>query len=79
MMNDYYDPGQRMWDALTVIHAIEGDAAFHLSGRGMVSIDSNAVTSFIPSPSGNCRYQLPGDIAWVVAMLDLIRKMNKIH
>lgn len=78
-MNDYDDPGQRMWDPLTVIHAIEGDAAFLLSERGMVSIDSHAVTTFTPSPTGNCRYQLPGDSAWVAAKLDYIRNMNKIH
>ena len=79
LMDDYDDPGQRMWDPLTVIHAIEGDAAFLLSGRGTVSIDSHAVTTFTPSPSGNCRYQLPGDSAWVAAKLDYIRNMNKIH
>ena len=79
LMDDYDDPGQRMWDPLTVIQAIEGDATFLLSGRGTVSIDSHALTTFTPSPSGNCRYQLPGDSAWVAAKLDYIRSMNKIH
>ena len=79
LMNDYDDPGQRMWDPLTVIQAIEGDAAFLLSERGTVSIDSHAITTFTPSPSGNCRYQLPGDSAWVAAKLDFIRTMNKMH
>ena len=79
LMEDYDDPGQRMWDPLIVIQAIEGDAAFLLSERGTVSIDSQFLTTFIPSPSGNCRYQLPGDNAWVAAKLDYIRHMNKMH
>lgn len=79
LMDDYDDPGQRMWDPLTVIQAIEGDAGFLLSERGTVSINKNAVMTFIPSASGNCRYQLPGDSAWVAAKLDYIRNMNKIH
>ena len=79
LMTDYDDPGQRMWDPLTVIQAIEGDAAFQLSGRGWVSIDSDAMMTFAPSPSGNCRYQLPGDSAWVAAMLERIRDMNRLH
>lgn len=79
LMKDYDDPGQRMWDPLTIIHAIEGDAAFLLSERGTISIDSHAITTFTPSPSGNCRYQLPGDSAWAAAKLDHIRNMNKMH
>ena len=79
LMKDYDDPGQRMWDPMTVIQAIEGDAAFLLSERGTVSIDSQFLTTFIPSPSGNCRYQLPGDNAWAAAKLDYIRHMNKMH
>ena len=79
MMKGYDDPGQRMWDPLTVIHAIDGDAAFHLSERGTVSLDSKAFTTFTPSPSGNCRYQLPGDSAWCAAKLEYIRKINKMH
>ncbi len=79
LMKDYDDLGQRMWDPLPVIQAIEGDAAFLLSERGTVSIDSQNHTTFIPSPSGNCRYQLPGDNAWAAAKLDHIRRMNKMH
>ncbi len=60
LMDDYDDPGQRMWDPLTVIHAIEGDAAFLLSGRGTVSIDSHAVTTFTPFAFR----QLPLPAAW---------------
>ena len=79
LMDDYDDPGQRMWDPLTVIQAIEGDAAFLLSERGIVSIDSNSVTTFTSSPYGNCRYQLLGDSAWVAAKLEYIRNMNRLH
>ena len=79
LMDDYDDPGQRMWDPLTVIQAIEGDDGFLLSGRGWVSIDSQGVTTFTPSSSGNCRYQLPGGKAWAAAKLDDIRNMNKMH
>jgi inosine-uridine nucleoside N-ribohydrolase len=79
LMTDYDDPGQRMWDPLTVIQAIEGDAALRLSGRGWVSMDADAATTFTPSPSGNCRYQLPCDSAWVAAMLERILDMNRLH
>ncbi|MBO4851748.1 MAG: nucleoside hydrolase [Prevotella sp.] len=79
MMDGYDDSGQRMWDPLAVIQAIEGDEAFNLSERGTVSIDANAVTTFTPSPSGNCRYQVPGDDAWVKGKLKLIRQMNMMH
>lgn len=40
---------------------------------------SSSYKAFIPSPSGNCRYQLPGDNAWAAAKLDYIRQMNKMH
>ncbi len=68
--------GQKMWDPLTVIHAVEGDAAFSISDRGTVSLTPNAETVFTPSATGNCRYQLPGDAAWNAAMLEKIRKCN---
>ena len=64
---------------LAVINAIEGNGLFTLSERGTVSITPQAETIFTPSATGNCRYQLPGDSAWVAAKLDYIRNMNKIH
>ena len=79
LMDNYDDPGQRMWDALPVMQAIEGDSLFNLSERGFVSIGDKAITTFTPSPSGNSRYQEYGDSAWVESMLDYIRDMNKIH
>ena len=70
--------GQRMWDAMSVIHAVEGDSQFSLSERGTVRLTDNAETIFTPSATGNCRYQLPGDAAWAAAMLDRIRTFNKM-
>ena len=72
------DTGQKMWDALTVINAIEGDRNFTLSERGTVTIDDSAVTTFTPLPTGNCRYQIPGDSLWADSMLRKIRDINKI-
>ena len=71
--------GQKMWDPLTIIQAIEGDALFTLSERGNVSITPKAETVFTPSATGNCRYQLPGDAAWNTLMLEKIRKYNKMR
>ena len=69
--------GQRMWDVMPVIQAVEGDAMFSLSGRGTVTLTDKAETIFTPSATGNCRYQLPGTEAWAAQMLEKIRKANK--
>ncbi len=71
--------GQKMWDPLAVINAVEGNDLFQLSERGTVFITDNAETIFTPSATGNCRYQLPGDADWNTAMLQKIRIMNKSH
>ena len=71
--------GQRMWDVMAAIHAVEGDGLFSLSERGTVRLTDNAETIFTPSATGNCRYQLPGDAAWAAAMLERIRNCNKIR
>ena len=71
--------GQKMWDPMVVINAVEGDGLFTLSERGTVSLLPDAETPFTPSPTGNCRYQLPGDEAWANTMLEKIRSVNKIH
>ena len=73
------DTGQKMWDPLAVIHAVEGDAAFSLSVLGNVSLTSNIGTVFTPSATGNCRYQKPGSREWCDAMLKKIRTYNKIR
>ena len=69
--------GQRMWDVMPVVQAVEGDALFSLSGRGTVTLTDQAETIFTPSATGNCRYQLPGSEAWAAQMLEKIRNVNK--
>ena len=69
--------GQKMWDTLPVIQAVEGDGVFSLSARGTVSITWSAETFFTPSPTGNCRYQLPGTAEWVAQILEKIRRANR--
>ena len=76
-MNYNCNTGQRMWDPMAVINAVEGDSLFSLSGRGTVTLTDRAETIFTPSPTGNCRYQLPGDAAWNAAMLERIRTFTK--
>ena len=69
--------GQRMWDVMPVVQAVEGDALFSLSGRGTVTLTDKAETIFTPSATGNCRYQLPATKEWVAQMLEKIRNTNK--
>ena len=71
--------GQKMWDPLAVIHAVEGDEQFTLSERGTVSLTSECATIFTPSDAGNCRYQLPGSAEWNAAMLEKIRRSNTMR
>jgi hypothetical protein len=68
--------GQKMWDPLAVIHAVEGDAEFLLSEPGTVTLTEKFGTNFTPSPNGNERYQKPGSKEWNNAMLEKIRKYN---
>ena len=70
--------GQKMWDPMAVIHAVEGDASFSLSERGTVTLTPDAGTIFAPSATGNCRYQLPGNEMWNAMILEKIRKYNKM-
>ena len=69
--------GQKMWDPMVVIHAVEGDGLFSLSGRGTVILTDKAETIFTPSATGNCRYQLPSSAEWSAQMLEKIRYANK--
>ena len=71
--------GQRMWDPLAVINAIEGNELFTLTERGIVTVNDSAVSYFTPSANGNFRYQLRGDASWNATILERIRKCNKIH
>lgn len=76
-MNYNCNTGQKMWDPMAVIHAVEGDTVFSLSERGTVSITPQAETIFTPSATGNCRYQLPGTADWNARMLQKIRNHTK--
>ena len=77
-MNYNCDTGQKMWDPMAVIHAVEGDAAFLLSERGIVTLTSKIGTCFTPSVTGNDRYQKPGSKAWCDAILEKIRSYNRM-
>lgn len=70
------DEGQRMWDPLVVINAVEGDGLFRISERGRVILGEDAGTSFETDPQGNFRYHIPGDDKWNERMLDLIRRVS---
>ena len=71
------DGGQRMWDPLTVIQAVEGDDLFSLSERGTVTITDDAATIFTPNATGNCRLQWAGSAEWNSQMLQKIRVMTR--
>ena len=71
--------GQKMWDPLAVINAVEGDDIYSLSERGWVELTPRGETIFTPDPVGNCRYQLPGDDVWSSTILKYIRLMAIQH
>ena len=73
------DTGQKMWDPLAVINAVEGDDLYTLSERGRVVLTPNGETIFTPCPDGNCRYQFPGDAVWSDTILKYIRLMAIQH
>ena len=71
--------GQRMWDVMATVQAVEGDSLFTLSERGILTVTPECTTIFTPSATGHFRYQIPGDTVWSAAMLEKIRTFNKIH
>ena len=71
-----WDTGQKMWDPMTVIHAVEGDDLFSLSEHGIVTLTSTIATVFTPSATGRHRYQKPGTPEWNDMMLEKIRAYN---
>lgn len=75
-MNYDCNTGQRMWDAVMTLQAIEGDELFTLSPRGRLTVHENERADFTPSADGNCRYQIMGDDAWRSRVLGLIRASN---
>ena len=76
---EHYDcnTGQKMWDPLTVIHAVEGNDLFTLSQPGIVTLTPQAETIFTADPNGNSRYQIPGTAEWNEMMLEKIRKSGE--
>ena len=68
--------GQRMWDVMTIVQAVEGDSRFTLSERGNVTLTPECATIFTPSAHGNCRYQKQGTAEWAQHILQKIRNAN---
>lgn len=78
-MNNECHTGQKMWDVMAVLNAVQGDSLFQFSDNGRVSIDKDGVTTFTKDAKGNDRYQLPNDSAWNDMVLQIIRKETKEH
>ena len=78
-MNCNCNTGQRMWDVMPTVQAVEGDELFTLSERGNLTVTPECATIFTASAARYFRYQMPGDAAWAAAMLEKIRMFNKIH
>lgn len=72
------DNGQRMWDPMTVINAIEGDSMFTLSPWGKVIAGRDCVTTFSESAGGHQRYQMvpANESEWGSGMVEVIRRLN---
>jgi inosine-uridine nucleoside N-ribohydrolase len=70
--------GQRMWDVMPTVQAVEGDHLFTLSERGTLTVTPKSATIFTPSATGHFRYQIAGDTIWSAAMLEKIRTFNKM-
>ena len=71
--------GQKMWDVLPTINAVEGNDQFPLSERGLVTVSSKGETFFTSLTTGNIRYQLLNDATWAATLLGKIRDANKTH
>ena len=76
------DTGQRMWDTNCLVNAVEGDASYHLSPRGVVTFVDKGEESlmlFEERPDGNARYQIPGDSYYNEVKLMDIRRYNRMN
>lgn len=71
--------GQKMWDPMATINAVEGNSLFRYSTHGLVTVSEKGETFFTPSPTGNVRYQLTNDAAWNADMLKYIRAFNMVR
>ena len=76
------DTGQRMWDTNCVVNAVLGDTGYNLSLRGWVTFVDKGEESlmlFRADPSGNARYQLPGDSYFCQEKIMDIRRHNRMN
>jgi inosine-uridine nucleoside N-ribohydrolase len=78
-MNNECHTGQKMWDVMAVLNAVQGDSLFQFSDNGRVSIDEKGITPFTKDAKGNDRYQRPNDTEWNNRILQEIRKETKEH
>ena len=78
-INNNCHTGQKMWDVMAVLNAVQGDSMFQLSERGRVSIDAKGITTFTPDPAGNDRFQLPNAPEWNNNVLQMIRSETLKH
>lgn len=68
------DPGQKMWDALAVVHAVEGDSMFTMSPDGNVTLNENDhQTTFVPDPKGRFSYEMV-DSTQALVLLKTLRE-----
>lgn len=61
-----------LWDSMTVLPLLDGDAVAPLSANGRISVDEHGRTTFAPDPSGDRRYQL-------VSAMDANAVMNRLR
>ena len=61
-----------LWDALTLLPLLDGDAVAPLSERGKVRVDEYGRTAFAPDPAGDRRYQ-------VASAMDADAVMNRLR
>ena len=78
-MNYNCNTGQKMWDPMAVINAVEGDGLFKFSPWGIVTFHPDATTTFAANPTGRHRYQVPGIQKWSEDMLQKIRDYTMIR
>ena len=51
-----------LWDPMTVLPLLDGDAVAPLSASGRISVDARGRTTFAPDPSGDRRYQIASEM-----------------
>ena len=71
-LNKDCNTGQKMWDFLCVVNAVE-PKKFNFSQPGFVSMNEAGEICFTKDQKGNFVYQLPGDKKWNDKMLAYLR------